>query len=160
MTHFFADRGYSTAAIGKLHCVDENCKHGPVHRVNVVPHSARLTRQAARASPKQPDNRSVGKPPILMVRIDRWTLNDRSWERSELFNLETGPGEFQIAIGYAPTPASSGSPHGSPFQQTNGPDAARRGLLCRRLVNPIQVETGHANESQVPRSEGVPSGAL
>lgn len=39
------------------------------------------------------DNRFVGKPPILMVRTDRWKLNYLSWERSELFDLRNDPGE-------------------------------------------------------------------
>ena len=44
------------------------------------------------------DDRYVGKPPILMVRTDRWKLNYLSWERSELFDLENDPGEFHNAI--------------------------------------------------------------
>lgn len=44
------------------------------------------------------DDRFVGKPPILMVRTDRWKLNYLSWERSELFDLENDPGEFRNAI--------------------------------------------------------------
>lgn len=44
------------------------------------------------------DNRFVGKPPILMVRTDRWKLNYLSWDRSELFDLRDDPGEFRNAI--------------------------------------------------------------
>ena len=44
------------------------------------------------------DNRFVGKPPILMVRTDRWKLNYLSWDRSELFDLRNDPGEFRNAI--------------------------------------------------------------
>ncbi len=44
------------------------------------------------------DNRFVGKPPILMVRTDRWKLNYLSWERCELFDMEKDPGEFRNVI--------------------------------------------------------------
>lgn len=44
------------------------------------------------------DNRFVGRPPILMVRTDRWKLNYLSWDRSELFDLEDDPGEFTNVI--------------------------------------------------------------
>lgn len=44
------------------------------------------------------DNRFVGKPPIRMVRTDRWKLNYLSWERSELFDLQKDPGEFRNVI--------------------------------------------------------------
>ncbi len=44
------------------------------------------------------DDRFVGKPPILMVRTDRWKLNYLSWERSELFDLANDPGEFRNLI--------------------------------------------------------------
>ena len=44
------------------------------------------------------DDRFVGKPPIIMVRTDRWKFNYLSWERSELFDLENDPGEFRNAI--------------------------------------------------------------
>ena len=44
------------------------------------------------------DDRFVGKPPILMVRTDRWKLNDLSWDRSELFDLASDPGETRNAI--------------------------------------------------------------
>jgi arylsulfatase A-like enzyme len=44
------------------------------------------------------DNRYVGKPPILMVRTEKWKLNYLSWGRSELFDLEKDPGEFHNSI--------------------------------------------------------------
>ncbi len=44
------------------------------------------------------DDRFVGKPPILMVRTDRWKLNYLSWERSELFDLHNDPGEFHNVV--------------------------------------------------------------
>ncbi len=44
------------------------------------------------------DNRFVGKPPIIMVRTDRWKLNYLSWERSELFDIQNDPGEFRNVI--------------------------------------------------------------
>ena len=44
------------------------------------------------------DNRFVGKPPILMVRTDKWKLNYLSWERSELYDLTDDPGEHHNVI--------------------------------------------------------------
>ena len=44
------------------------------------------------------DNHYVGKPPILMVRTDKWKLNYLSWDRSELFDMENDPGEFENRI--------------------------------------------------------------
>ncbi len=44
------------------------------------------------------DNRYVGKPPLLMVRTDKWKLNYLSWGRSELFDIEKDPGEFRNRI--------------------------------------------------------------
>jgi arylsulfatase A-like enzyme len=44
------------------------------------------------------DDRYVGRPPILMVRTDRWKLNYLDWDRSELFDLATDPGEFHNCI--------------------------------------------------------------
>jgi choline-sulfatase len=44
------------------------------------------------------DDRYVGKPPLLMVRTDRWKLNYLSWDRSELYDLARDPGEFHNAI--------------------------------------------------------------
>jgi choline-sulfatase len=44
------------------------------------------------------DNRYVDKPPILMVRTDEWKFNYLSWDRSELFNLRTDPGEFENVV--------------------------------------------------------------
>ena len=40
----------------------------------------------------------VGKPPLLMVRTDRWKLNYLSWERCELYDTVADPGEFQNRI--------------------------------------------------------------
>ncbi|MBI1356679.1 MAG: sulfatase-like hydrolase/transferase [Acidobacteria bacterium] len=44
------------------------------------------------------DDRYVGKPPILMVRTERYKLNYLSWDRSELYDLEKDPGEHYNAI--------------------------------------------------------------
>jgi hypothetical protein len=44
------------------------------------------------------DNRYVGKPPILMVRTDRWKLNYLSWSRSELFDLHNDPHKLRNRI--------------------------------------------------------------
>ena len=49
VAHLFADQGYSTAAIGKMHFVDETLKHGFAHRVNAATHLSRLTQDEARA---------------------------------------------------------------------------------------------------------------
>ncbi|MEO6758123.1 MAG: sulfatase-like hydrolase/transferase, partial [Saprospiraceae bacterium] len=44
------------------------------------------------------DDRYVGKPPLRMVRTDRWKLNHLSWGRSELFDVVNDPGEFRNRI--------------------------------------------------------------
>lgn len=44
------------------------------------------------------DDRYVGKPPLRMVRTDRWKLNHLSWSRSELFDVVNDPGEFHNRI--------------------------------------------------------------
>lgn len=44
------------------------------------------------------DDRYVGKPPLRMVRTDRWKLNYLPWGRSELFDIVKDPGEFQNRI--------------------------------------------------------------
>ena len=44
------------------------------------------------------DDRYVGKPPILMVRTDRWKLNYLSWSRSELYDVRDDPGETRNLI--------------------------------------------------------------
>lgn len=44
------------------------------------------------------DDRYVGKPPILMVRTDRWKLNELSWGRSELYDLANDPNESRNVI--------------------------------------------------------------
>ncbi len=49
VAHLFKDHGYSTAAIGKMHFVDESRRHGFEHRVNAANHLARLTAQEARS---------------------------------------------------------------------------------------------------------------
>ncbi len=52
------------------------------------------------------DNRYVGKPPILMVRTERWKLCYLSWARCELYDLEKDPGEHHNLID-APEHAST-----------------------------------------------------
>jgi arylsulfatase A-like enzyme len=44
------------------------------------------------------DDRYVGKPPILMVRTDKWKLNYLAWDRCELFDMTADPGEFRNRI--------------------------------------------------------------
>jgi arylsulfatase A-like enzyme len=44
------------------------------------------------------DNRYVGKPPIVMLRTDRWKFNYLSWDRCELFDIQKDPGEFENRI--------------------------------------------------------------
>jgi arylsulfatase A-like enzyme len=44
------------------------------------------------------DDRYVGKPPILMVRTDRWKFNYLSWGRCELFDMQKDPGEFHNVV--------------------------------------------------------------
>lgn len=44
------------------------------------------------------DDRYVGKPPLLMVRTDRYKLNYLSWARCELYDLQNDPGEFANRI--------------------------------------------------------------
>ena len=44
------------------------------------------------------DDRYVGKPPMQMVRTDRWKLNHLSWNRSELYDVRNDPGEFHNVI--------------------------------------------------------------
>ena len=44
------------------------------------------------------NDRYVGKPPMLMVRTDRWKLSYLSWERSELYDVVDDPGELRNRI--------------------------------------------------------------
>jgi choline-sulfatase len=44
------------------------------------------------------DDRYVGKPPIQMVRTERWKLNHLPWGRSELFDMQNDAGEFRNCI--------------------------------------------------------------
>ncbi len=44
------------------------------------------------------DDRYVGKPPIVMLRTDRWKFNYLSWDRCELFDVQKDPGEFENRI--------------------------------------------------------------
>ena len=44
------------------------------------------------------DDRYVGKPPMLMVRTERWKLVHLSWSRSELYDVARDPGEFHNRI--------------------------------------------------------------
>lgn len=46
--HYFAERGYSTGAIGKMHFVDETQKHGFAHRLNEESFQAQRPADAAR----------------------------------------------------------------------------------------------------------------
>ena len=41
------------------------------------------------------DDRYVGKPPILMVRTDKWKLNYLAWDKCELFDVVNDPHEFR-----------------------------------------------------------------
>lgn len=45
VAHYFGDHGYETAAIGKMHFVDETRRHGFRHRLYRDDHNARLTRE-------------------------------------------------------------------------------------------------------------------
>jgi choline-sulfatase len=44
------------------------------------------------------DNRFVGKPPMLMVRSDKWKLNYISWAENELYDVVADPGEHHNLI--------------------------------------------------------------
>lgn len=45
------------------------------------------------------DDRYAGKPPILMVRTDRWKLNELSWGRPGLYDLANDANESRNVIG-------------------------------------------------------------
>jgi arylsulfatase A-like enzyme len=44
------------------------------------------------------DDRYLGKPPMLMVRTDRWKLTHLSWDRCELYDMDTDPAEQHNCI--------------------------------------------------------------
>lgn len=74
--HLFADHGYSTAAIGKMHFVDESRRHGFSHRVNAATHSARLTRAETRAFRQDQGaaGATAGRPSRMPERLFRDTF--------------------------------------------------------------------------------------
>ena len=76
VAHLFADRGYSTAAIGKMHFVDESRRHGFAHRVNAATHLARLTSEEARSFRRDQGEGggTAGKPSALPERLFRDTF--------------------------------------------------------------------------------------
>ena len=76
IAHLFADHGYSTAAIGKMHFVDESLKHGFGHRVNAQTHLARLTREEARAFQRDQGagGGTSGRPSAMPERLFRDTF--------------------------------------------------------------------------------------
>jgi len=45
-----------------------------------------------------PDSRYVGRPPIRMIRTDRWKLNHLDWAASELYDLEQDPNETENRV--------------------------------------------------------------
>ncbi len=76
VAHFFGDQGYSTAAIGKMHFVDETRRHGFSHRVNAATHLDRLTRAEARSFREDQGSAggTTGKPSAMPERLFRDTF--------------------------------------------------------------------------------------
>ena len=76
VAHFFGDQGYSTAAIGKMHFVDETRRHGFSHRVNAATHLARLTRSEARSFREDQGSGggTTGRPSAMPERLFRDTF--------------------------------------------------------------------------------------
>ena len=74
--HLFGDHGYSTAAVGKMHFVDESRKHGFAHRVNAASHQARLTKQEAQAfrADQGEGGATSGRPSAMPERLFRDTF--------------------------------------------------------------------------------------
>ena len=74
--HFFADRGYSTAAVGKMHFVDESRRHGFAHRVNAATHLSRLTAEEARSFRRDQGDGggTTGRPSAMPERLFRDTF--------------------------------------------------------------------------------------
>ena len=75
MAHFFKDQGYVTAAIGKMHFVDETRRHGFDHRLHNRDFLNRLTKaeqEALRKDQRGPD--VVGRPSRLPARYFRDTF--------------------------------------------------------------------------------------
>ena len=76
VAHFFRDRGYSTAAIGKMHFVDESRRHGFAHRVNAATHLARLTASESRSfrEDQGAGGGTTGRPSAMPERLFRDTF--------------------------------------------------------------------------------------
>ena len=76
VAHLFADKGYSTGAIGKMHFVDESRRHGFAHRVNAATHLARLTSEEARSFRRDQGEGggTAGKPSAMPERLFRDTF--------------------------------------------------------------------------------------
>ena len=76
VAHLFGDHGYSTAAIGKMHFVDETRRHGFAHRVNAATHNARLTREELREfrSDQGEGGGTSGRPSRMPERVFRDTF--------------------------------------------------------------------------------------
>jgi choline-sulfatase len=76
VAHFFGDQGYSTAAIGKMHFVDETRRHGFSHRVNAATHLARLTGSEARSFREDQGSGggTTGRPSAMPERLFRDTF--------------------------------------------------------------------------------------
>ena len=74
--HLFADHGYSTAAIGKMHFVDETQRHGFSHRVNAATHQSRLTRAEMRSfrEDQGAGGGTTGRPSTMPERLFRDTF--------------------------------------------------------------------------------------
>ena len=76
VAHLFGDQGYSTAAIGKMHFVDESLRHGFRHRVNHATHLARLTREEGQAFSRDQGGAggTTGKASAMPERLFRDTF--------------------------------------------------------------------------------------
>ncbi len=76
VAHLFGDSGYATAAVGKMHFVDESRRHGFAQRVNSATHLARLTRREARAfrADQGATGGTSGRPSAMPERLFRDTF--------------------------------------------------------------------------------------